>query len=161
MLLFWKTCLKVITVPPHYNKSFSSTIWAEWLLLEKVGGLPSLGKLQQIVCERREVLSTRGLGFVWRWCSRRSGGSVEGSLAGGDSVWGWRGVTRTQCFVGVFAGCPIYEPLQGRGEGRAQTFWCEAGTQKSSSLARSVFFFFSTNAPTGNNLTSVLNCEKI
>lgn len=96
---------------------------------EKVGGFPSLGELQQIVCERREVLRTRRLWFVWRWCSSGSG-CAKGSLAARGPMWGrWR-VTRSQCFVRVLAGCPVYEPLQSGREGRTQSFGREAANQR-------------------------------
>lgn len=102
----------------------------EVLLLEKVWCFPSFGKLQQIVCERRDVLRNWSLCFVWRWRSRRSRRAPEGRLACSESVWGWWGVTCSQCFVCVFTGSPIYEPLQGRREGRAQTFRRQAARQR-------------------------------
>lgn len=100
---------------------------------EKVGGFPSLGELQQIVCERRKVLRTWRLWFVWRWCSRGSS-CAEGSLAAGGPVWRRRRVTRSQCFVRVLARCPVYEPLQCGGEGRTQSFGRQTANQRSTSF---------------------------
>lgn len=53
-------------------------------------------------------------------------------------MWGWWGITCSECFVCVFAGCPIYEPLQGGGEGRAQTFRCQTATQRVNAVSQNV-----------------------
>lgn len=110
------------TIPVESNSSCSEKVW----------GFSSLGKLQQIVCEWRKVLWARGLGFVWCWRRRSqgSGWAAEGRLAADEPVWGWWGVTCSQRFVCVFAGSPVHEPLQGRGEGGAQAFRCKTAKQK-------------------------------
>lgn len=107
-------------IPPEICSSY----------LEKVRGFPSLGKLQQIVCEWCKILRAWRLCFVWCWCSWGSGRASEGRLAGSGSVRGRRSITCSQCFVCVFARCPIYKSLQCWGEGWTQTFRCEAATKR-------------------------------
>lgn len=128
----WRSRIRgVLSLPPQSLPFFSFSVPAEndSSHSEKVWGLPSLGELQQIVCERCEVLRTRRLCFVWRWRSCGSG-RAEGSLVAGASVWGRRRVTRPQRFVSVLAGRPVYEPLQCRGEGRTQSFGREAANPR-------------------------------
>lgn len=98
--------------------------------LEKVRGFPSLGKLEQIVRERRDVLRARRFGLVRRRRSRGRGQTDEGRLGAADSVHRRRRVARPQRFVRVLAGRPVHEPLQRGAEGGAEAFGREAATTR-------------------------------